>query len=74
LLNKIINVILPSVVNLFVTFTKSDGSGNNQGVGTGIIYSQDGYIVTNNHVAGGTSQIVVTMNDGSNIKAKRREE
>lgn len=69
-LNSIINVILPSVVNLFVTFTKKDSSGNNQGVGSGIIYSQDGYIVTNNHVAGGTSKIVATLYDGSDINAK----
>ncbi len=69
-ISSIINVILPSVVNLFVTFTQPNSSGSNQGVGSGIIYSQDGYIVTNNHVAGGTSQIIVTLSDGSNLEAE----
>src|ERR1017187_6112344 len=33
------------------------------GVGSGIIISPDGYIVTNNHVVDGATQIKVTLND-----------
>jgi len=33
------------------------------GVGSGIIISSDGYIVTNNHVVDGATQIKVTLND-----------
>ena len=33
------------------------------GIGSGIIISPDGYIVTNNHVVAGATQIKVTLND-----------
>jgi len=38
--------------------------------GSGVILTSDGYIVTNNHVVAGASQIVVTLNDKRNVKAK----
>lgn len=38
------------------------------GLGTGVIVSPNGYILTNNHVAGGKNKrIVVSMSDGSTI-------
>ena len=36
-----------------------------EGAGSGVIYSEDGYIITNNHVIDGASNIKVTLNDGS---------
>jgi len=41
-----------------------------QGLGSGYIISPDGYIVTNDHVAGNASEITVTMTDGSHYQAK----
>jgi serine protease Do len=41
-----------------------------RGIGSGIIISPDGYIVTNNHVAGQATQIKVTMNDRRVFTAK----
>ncbi|HRP31463.1 MAG TPA: trypsin-like peptidase domain-containing protein [Agriterribacter sp.] len=38
--------------------------------GSGVIVSHDGYIVTNNHVIDGASEIKVTLNDKSNYTAK----
>src|SRR5690625_2776477 len=38
--------------------------------GSGVIISKDGYIVTNNHVIDGASDIVVTLNDQNTYKAK----
>ena len=38
--------------------------------GSGVIISNDGYIVTNNHVVDGTSDIEVTLNDKRTFKAK----
>lgn len=50
--------------------------GNNfhrprSGSGSGVIISEDGYIVTNNHVVGFADQINVTLNDGRTIEAKK---
>ncbi len=41
-----------------------------EGVGSGVIISTDGYIVTNNHVVDGSSDIEVTLNDNRTFKAK----
>lgn len=35
-----------------------------QGTGSGVIISSDGYIVTNNHVAGDATELQVTLHDG----------
>jgi len=40
------------------------------GIGSGIIVSPDGYIVTNNHVIQGATQIRVTLNDRRVLPAK----
>ncbi|HEY4788589.1 MAG TPA: Do family serine endopeptidase [Bacteroidales bacterium] len=40
------------------------------GFGSGVIISNDGYIVTNNHVIDGADEISVTLNDKRTFKAK----
>ena len=40
------------------------------GIGSGIIISPDGYIVTNNHVVDGATEVRVTLNDRRVLKAK----
>lgn len=49
--------------------------GNNggralQGAGSGVIITPDGYIVTNNHVIEGASEIEVTLNNNQTYKAE----
>lgn len=39
------------------------------GTGSGVIISEDGYIVTNNHVIQGANQIEITLNDNRTFKA-----
>lgn len=41
-----------------------------KGLGSGFIISPDGYIVSNDHVTGRASEIVVTMTSGEKYKAK----
>jgi len=40
-----------------------------QGLGSGYIISPDGYIITNDHVAGNASEITVTLTDGRHYQA-----
>ena len=40
------------------------------GIGSGVIVSDDGYILTNNHVVDGTDEITVTLADGREYSAE----
>jgi serine protease Do len=40
------------------------------GLGSGVIISTDGYIVTNNHVVDGAKQVTVTLTDGREFSAR----
>jgi S1-C subfamily serine protease len=65
--------VKPSVVNIQVQVQQQDARGNMQqgeGVGSGIIFTSDGYIITNNHVAGQATNIKVTLNSGEEYTAK----
>jgi serine protease Do len=41
-----------------------------QGVGSGVIFKSDGYIVTNNHVINGAKEIIVSLSDGRSFTGK----
>lgn len=61
-------------------FGRGQGNGGKQkrqvqtpkkeGAGSGVIISEDGYIVTNNHVVSGADELTVTMNDNKEYSAK----
>jgi serine protease Do len=41
-----------------------------QGLGSGVIVTKDGYILTNNHVVDGADEVKVSLQDGREFKAK----
>lgn len=47
------------------------GGGQKNGSGSGVIFTRDGYIVTNNHVVGFADNILVTLEDGREVKATK---
>ncbi len=72
-ISEVATRVKPSVVNIQVTVQQKDAFGNlrqGEGVGSGIIFSTDGYIITNNHVAGDATDIKVTLNNGKEYPAK----
>ena len=66
LISKVADRVSKSVVSI-VTSTSSSPfyRVTQQGAGTGIIVSQDGYIMTNNHVVQGAEKVSVVLSDGT---------
>jgi len=72
-ISQLAQKVMPSIVNIRVKVMQKDYFGNQQeqeGVGSGVIYSSDGYIITNNHVAGNAMEMFVTLSDGTEYPAK----
>ena len=51
-------------------FGDQDESSPNAGLGSGVIVSPEGYILTNNHVIEAADEITVILNDGRSTSAK----
>ncbi|MHB8894271.1 MAG: S1C family serine protease [Candidatus Geothermincolia bacterium] len=67
--------VTPSIVNIDVKAVSQStpfSLGQEQsGTGSGVIYTADGYIITNNHVVADAQDINVTLASGEEIKAKK---
>lgn len=63
---------LPSVVGIKVTYQISSifGSSTGEATGSGIILSEDGYIVTNNHVVASESSNYYAIQEATGIQVK----
>lgn len=59
-----------SIFDFFFGFEGAPQQRERQGSGSGVIISEDGYIVTNNHVIDKASKIEVTLNDNQTYEAK----
>ena len=44
-----------------------DRTFETEGVGSGVIFKNDGYIITNNHVIAGAKEIIVSLSDGNTV-------
>lgn len=53
----------------FSPFGGRGGGAPSEGSGSGVIYSENGYIVTNNHVVEGATELEVTLSDNRKFKA-----
>lgn len=67
------NVSRRTVTNPILEYFYGYKGGQSQeqvGTGSGVIISEDGYIVTNNHVIKGASEIEITLNNKKSYQAK----
>lgn len=72
-LTEAIDAVDQTVVEIFTeTLVNNGWLGNfvQDGAGSGVIISKDGYIVTNNHVISGASSITVRMTDQTTYEAR----
>jgi putative serine protease PepD len=69
----LVKKVEPSVVSIHDDVTQTDQFGqtqSGQAAGSGFVLTADGYIVTNNHVIDGATNITVDFHDGSTVDAK----
>ena len=65
----------PSVVEIATESNKKTygflgGEYSSKSMGSGVIISKDGYIITNHHVVAGANSITITTHDGTSYEAK----
>lgn len=66
-ISTVVDKVGPSVVSIITKSSSSSyyGVAEQEGAGTGIIVSKNGYILTNKHVIDGTSTVQVVLSDGT---------
>ena len=62
--NQAVYRAAPAVVNIYTRQYDSDNRVSTQGLGSGVIVSREGYIITNHHVIAKADQIIVALQDG----------
>ena len=70
---EIYNLVSDSVVEIITESMQLSGFMGqyiSSGAGSGVIYSEDGYIITNYHVINNASKITVRLKNGSKYEAK----
>jgi serine protease Do len=69
---QVASQVEPSVVqvNVEAIQTTPFGTERGEGLGSGVIYREDGYIVTNSHVVEGASELNVAFADGTTERAE----
>jgi S1-C subfamily serine protease len=70
---RVIEKVRPSVVNISTVALQQGAFGQvfpQEGAGSGVIVSDDGYILTNNHVIRGATKIQVTLISGKTLEGR----
>ncbi len=70
---ELVEEVKNAVVEVYtekVVYNSYFGDYVTEGAGSGVIYSRDGYIITNNHVINGASSIYVTLASGDKYTAE----
>ncbi len=65
---SVVSKVSPAVVSIITQSQATDfyyGSATQEGAGTGIIVSQDGYVMTNKHVIEGVNTVGIVLSDGT---------
>jgi putative serine protease PepD len=65
--SDIASKVLPSVVQVNVQITTAQGTA--QGIGSGVVLTPDGRVLTNNHVVSAAQKVQVKLNDGRTFTA-----
>ncbi|MBC9889203.1 MAG: trypsin-like serine protease, partial [Opitutae bacterium] len=60
----------PFLKRFFGEPEEGEARPHSEGLGSGVIVSKDGYIITNNHVVKGVDSIVVRLDDGREFEAE----
>ncbi len=72
-ITELVDQMAPTVVSIVVEIVQSEGFFGTRrvtGSGSGVIFREDGYILTNNHVVEGATKITVSLFDGREATAE----
>ena len=72
-LADMVEAVKPSVVSVVAEVVQQDFWGREvvgHNSGTGVVFDDDGYILTNNHVVEDSTKVTVTLDDGTEIEAR----
>jgi S1-C subfamily serine protease len=61
---RVAELLRPAVVNL------RSGRGRREGSGSGILFTPDGFLLTNHHVVGGSQRVRVRLGDGREVDGR----
>src|SRR5262245_47641685 len=73
----VVEKVGPAVVSIRVKKKRPSGHGRNggqprdgEGAGSGVIITPDGFVLTNNHVVEGASEVEINLTDGNSYRAQ----